>query len=137
MKFYDVDAALQEAIIKADSLIRLRLDILFSEQVISMTDDDIIEATFYGLKETAGGTSSRGEVIFINEKIKERKERSSGSEVRIFFSLGDGLPFFERFVFYIDEKGIQDIRGSGRKRFVHISLKDLSYTLRKTDEQMD
>jgi len=57
--------------------------------------------------------------------------------VRIYFSLGDGLVFFHRFTFYIDDKGIQDIRGDGRKKFVFIGLRDLSYKLRKTDEARD
>jgi hypothetical protein len=57
--------------------------------------------------------------------------------VRIAFSLGEGLPFFQRFVFYVDEKGFQDIRGPGRTRRVFLSLRDLSYRLRKTDESRD
>ncbi len=137
MKFYEIDHALQEAIISANKAVRLRVDIHFAEQVISITDDDIVEASFFGLKETMGGTSARGEVIIHKEKIKEKKEKSAGHEVRISFSVGEGLPYFERFVFFIDEKGIQDVRGSGRKRYAVIGLEDLSYKLRKTDEQRD
>jgi hypothetical protein len=47
------------------------------------------------------------------------------------------LPWFQRFIFYIDHKGIQDVRGPGRKRYVFISLRDLSEKLRKTDEARD
>jgi hypothetical protein len=57
--------------------------------------------------------------------------------VKISFSLGEGLPWFERFIFYIDDNGIQDIRGPGRKRFVRLGLRDLSAKLRKTDESRD
>ncbi|MDR0473838.1 MAG: hypothetical protein LBH43_09255 [Treponema sp.] len=61
----------------------------------------------------------------------------AGSQVKVSFSLGEGLPYFQRFNFYIDDKGIQDIRGSGRKRYVLIVLRDFSYKLRKTDEARD
>jgi hypothetical protein len=61
----------------------------------------------------------------------------AGSQVKVSFSLGEGLPYFQRFIFYIDDKGIQDVRGPGRKRYVYIVLRDLSYKLRKTDEARD
>jgi hypothetical protein len=51
--------------------------------------------------------------------------------------MGEGLPYFQRFIFYINEKGIQDVRGPGRKRIVKIGLRDLSAKLRKTDESRD
>jgi hypothetical protein len=57
--------------------------------------------------------------------------------VRVYFSLGEGLPFFQRFIFIIDDKGVQDIRGSGRRRYVYIGLRDFSAVLRKTDEARD
>jgi hypothetical protein len=60
-----------------------------------------------------------------------------GTKVKISFSLGEGLPWFERFIFYLDDNGIQDIRGPGRKRFVRLGLRDLSAKLRKTDEARD
>jgi hypothetical protein len=60
-----------------------------------------------------------------------------GTQVKVLFSLGDGLPYFERFIFYIDDNGLQDIRGPGRKRFVRLGLRDLSARLRKTDEARD
>jgi hypothetical protein len=53
------------------------------------------------------------------------------------FSIGEGLPYFQRFKFFIDDKGFQDIRGPGRKRYVKIVLRDLSAKLRKTDEARD
>jgi hypothetical protein len=60
-----------------------------------------------------------------------------GTKVKVSFSLDEGLPWFERFVFYLDDNGIQDIRGPGRKRFVRLGLRDLSAKLRKTDEARD
>jgi hypothetical protein len=41
------------------------------------------------------------------------------------------------FIFYIDDNGLQDIRGPGRKRCVRLGLRDLSVKLRKTDEERD
>jgi hypothetical protein len=59
------------------------------------------------------------------------------TEIKVSFSLGEGLPYFQRFIFYIDDKGIQDIRGLGRKKQVRIELRDLTAKLRKTDEARD
>ena len=53
------------------------------------------------------------------------------------FRLKKGCRFFKRFVFYVDDKGIQDIRWEGRKGFVRIGLRDLSARLRKIDEARD
>ncbi len=53
------------------------------------------------------------------------------------FSIGEGLTYFQRFRFYVDDKGVQEIRGSGRKRYVYIALRDLSAKLKKTDEARD
>jgi hypothetical protein len=53
------------------------------------------------------------------------------------FSLGEGLPYFERFIFYLDGEGIQDIKGPGRKRRIRLGLRDLSGKLRKSDETKD
>jgi hypothetical protein len=61
----------------------------------------------------------------------------AGREVRVFFSVGEGLPWFRRFVLYVDDKGFQDIRGPGRKRRVRLGLRDLSAKLRRTDEARD
>jgi hypothetical protein len=38
---------------------------------------------------------------------------------------------------FIDDRGIQDVRGPGRKRYLFIGLRDLSNKLRKTDESRD
>jgi hypothetical protein len=104
----------------------------------SVFEQDILEADFYGLKEAAGGTSARGEVVLNNPQgIYSYTGAGPGTEVKVSFSLGDGLPFFQRFVFYLDDKGIQDIRGPGRKRCVRLGLRDLSARLRKTDEARD
>jgi hypothetical protein len=138
MKFYEIDNALQEAIISADKPVRLKIEIQVAGHFESVFDQDIIEANFYGLKEAAGGTSSRGELLLDNTYgIYSYSSVRSGSQVKVSFSLGEGLPYFQRFSFHIDDKGIQDVRGPGRKRYVSISLRDLSYKLRKTDEARD
>ena len=137
MKFYEIDNALQEAIVAADTPVRLKIQISRGDHFISVFEQDIIEANFYGLKEAAGGTSSRGELLISNEQLAMSNENSAGREVRVSFTMGEGLSYFQRFIFYIDDKGIQDVRGSGRKKLVYIGLRDLSAKLRKTDEARD
>jgi hypothetical protein len=140
MKFYEIDNALQEAISAADKPVRVRIQIDFTGNgdFESVFEQDILEADFYGLKEAAGGTSARGEVLLNNPQgIYSYTRAGPGTKVKISFSLGEGLPFFERFIFYIDDNGIQDIRGPGRKRYVRLGLRDLSANLRKTDEARD
>ena len=137
MRFYEIDPALEEAIVSADKPVRLRVEIDMGGHFESVFEQDIIEANFYCLKEAAGGVSSRGEVLISNEHGAMSNENSAGREVRVSFSVGEGLPYFQRFVFYIDDKGIQDIRGPGRKRLVRLGLRDLSAKLRKTDETRD
>ena len=83
---------------------------------VSVFEQDINEANFYCLKEAAGGTSARGELLIENpNKIYSFENVRAGSQVKISFSIGEGLPYFQRFVFYIDDKGLQDIKGPGRK----------------------
>jgi hypothetical protein len=140
MKFYEVDRALVEAIEAGDRALRVRIaiDRTGGGDFESVFEQDIVEADFYGLKEAVGGTSTRGEVQLDNPQgIYAYSGAGPGTKVKVSFSLGDGLPWFERFVFYIDDKGIQDIRGPGRKRFVRLGLRDLSYKLRKSDEARD
>ena len=139
MKFYEIDNALDEAIIAADKPVRLRIEIEVNGHFESIFEQDIIEANFYCLKESAGGVSTRGEVLLTGNSylLTENKDNGVGREVRVFFSVGEGLPYFQRFVFHIDDKGIQDIRGPGRKRFVRLGLLDLSAKLRKTDKARD
>jgi hypothetical protein len=140
MKFYEIDNALVEAIEAADKPVRVRIQIDFTGDgdFEGVYEQDIVEADFYGLKETAGGTSARGDVLLENPQgIYAYSRAGPGTEVRVSFSLGDGLPWFERFIFYIDDKGIQDVRGPERKRFVRLGLRDLSYKLRKSDEARD
>jgi hypothetical protein len=138
MKFYEIDNALKDAITSADKAVRLRIEIQVAGHFESVFERDIIEANFYSLKEVAGGTSSRGELLINNEQSAISNEGIRvGSEVRVSFSLGEGLPYFQRFVFYVDEKGIQEVKGEGRKRYVMIGLRDLSAKLRKTDEARD
>jgi len=138
MKLYDIDNALKEAVAAADKPVRLRIEIQMAGHFESVFEQDIIEANFYGLKEVAGGTSSRGEILIDNScGFFSNCDNYAGKQVKVSFSLGEGLPYFQRFNFYIDDKGIQDIKGSGRKRYVFIGLRDLSYKLRKTDEARD
>ena len=138
MKFYEIDGALSEAINAADKPIRLRIEIDVGGHFESVFEDDIIDAHFWGLKEAAGGTSARGELLLENlGGIYSYASVGPGSQVKVSFSLGNGLSYFQRFVFYINEQGIQDVRGPGRKRYVRLVLRDLSYTLRKTDESKD
>ena len=138
MKFYDIDNALQEAINAADKPVRLKIEFDVGGHFESVFEQDIIEANFYGLKEVGGGTSARGELLLDNSiGIYAYSSVGAGSQVKVSFSIGEGLSYFHRFSFYIDDKGIQDIRGSGRKRFVYIVLRDLSAKLRKTDEARD
>jgi hypothetical protein len=68
MRFYEIDEALQEAIEKADKPVRVRIEIDFAGggYFESVFEQDILEADFYGLKEAAGGTSARGEVLLDN-----------------------------------------------------------------------
>ncbi|GHV04007.1 hypothetical protein FACS189485_08480 [Spirochaetia bacterium] len=134
MKFYEIDTALSEAIEKGDRAVRLRISI-DSETV---SDKDIIEASFFGLKETGGGTAARGDVLLDNSKGTYAADGTgAGREVKIAFSLGEGLPYFQRFVLYVDDRGFQDIRGPGRQRFLRMGLQDRSALLRKTEQNRD
>ena len=137
MKFYEVDSALQEAIVAAEKPVRVKIELQINGHFESVFEQDIIEANFFGLKEKNGGTSARGEITLDNSQGIYSISEGAGREVRISFSIGEGLAFFRRFVFYIDGKGIQDIKGSGRKRFVYFGLRDFSAVLRKTDEFKD
>jgi hypothetical protein len=140
MRFYEIDNALQEAIEAGDRAVRVRVQVEFAGVGCfeSVFERDILEADFYGLKEAAGGTSARGEVLLDNpNEIYSCTGAGPGTEVKVSFSLGEGLPWFERFIFYIDDNGIQDIKGPGRKRVVRLGLRDLSAKLRKTDESRD
>jgi len=139
MKFYDIDNALQEAINTADKPVRLKVEIeSCNDYLHKVFEQDIIEAKFYGLKEATGGISARGELTLDNyHGAYSFSDVKSGSKVIISFSLGEGLVYFQRFIFFIDDKGVQDIKGNGRKRSVFISLQDLSAKLRKSDEAKD
>jgi hypothetical protein len=140
MKFYEIDHALQEAVTAADKTVRVRIDIDFTGDgdFESVLEQDILKADFYGLKEAAGETSARGEVLLEKPQgIYAYTGAGPGTQVKVSFSPGEGLPWFEWFIFYLDDKGIQDIRGPGRKRCVRLGLRDLSVQLRKTDETRD
>ncbi|MFP3041739.1 hypothetical protein LQZ19_07940 [Treponema primitia] len=143
MKFYEIDTALSEAIERGDNPVRVRISLDWSGHGYYETvfERDIIEASFFGLQETAGGTTARGDILLDNTyghyACGGNTGRGAGREVRISFSIGDGLPYFERFVLYVDDTGFQDIRGPGRKRMLRMVLRDLSAKLGKTDESRD
>jgi hypothetical protein len=138
MIFYQIDGAVQDAIEAADKPVRLKIDIQVGGHFEQIFEQDILSAHFWGLKEAAGGVSSRGEVIIDNTQSAISNDGTKpGSEVRVSFSIGEGLSYFQRFVFYLDDKGVQDMRGPGRKWCVRLGLLDLSYKLRKSDEAKD
>ncbi|MFP3041630.1 hypothetical protein LQZ19_07370 [Treponema primitia] len=140
MKFYDLDNALLEAIEKGDSPVRVGISLDFSGTGFFETvfERDIIEASFFGLQESAGGTTARGEVVLDNTYgTYACGGRGAGQEVRISFSLGEGLPWFQRFVLYVDDNGFQDIQGPGRRRVLRLGLRDRSALLRKTENSRD
>jgi hypothetical protein len=138
MKFYEIDNALLEAIHAADKSIRVKIEIPLNGHFESVFEQDIVEATFFSIKEVAGGTTARGELLLDNPQgIYSYHNAGPGTYVKVSFSLGEGLPYFQRFAFYIDNNGIQDIRGPGRKRCIRLGLRDLSAVLRKTDESRD
>jgi hypothetical protein len=139
MMFYEIDNALVEAIEAGDKAVRVRIDIDFAGSGCfeSVFEQDVLEADFYGLKEAAGGTTARGEILINNEQGRMNNGAGPRTKVKVLFSLGEGLPWFERFVLYVDDKGVQDIRGPGRRRYVRLGLRDLSAKLRKSDEARD
>jgi len=139
MKFYTIDNALHEAVNAADKPVRVKIEIELGRQFQSVFEKDIIEANFYSLKEASGGVLSRGDVLIDNSCnfFSSSGGTGAGLQVKVSFSVGEGLPYFQRFNFYVDDKGIQEIRGAGRKKFVQLGLRDLSYTLRKSDEARD
>jgi hypothetical protein len=65
MKFYEIDNALIEAIEAGDKPVRVRIQIDFTGDgsFESVFEQDILEVDFYGLKESVGGTSARGDVL--------------------------------------------------------------------------
>jgi len=141
MRFYEIDGELQEAVNGGEGVVRLRVEILLEGEIFCVPEQDILQASFYSIKEVAGGVSSRGEILidntlgFINGNADCRN--GVGMEVRVWFSVGECARYFKRFTFFTDEKGVQVIKGPGRKRFVRLGLRDLSYTLRKIDEARD
>jgi hypothetical protein len=103
MKFYEIDSALQEAVIAADKPVRLKIEIQITGHFESVFEQDIIEANFYGLKEAAGGTSSRGEILIANNNYQLTMElvvrcvfpSQSEADCRIFSGSGFTLTIKE------------------------------------------
>jgi hypothetical protein len=138
VNFYQIDNALQEAITAAEKPVRVKIEIQVAGHFESVFERDIVEANFYSLKEAAGGTSARAEILLDNQyDTYNHTGAGPGSQVKVSFSVGEGLTDFQRFSLYMDDKGVQDIRGPGRRRFARLDLRDLSYKLRKTDEARD
>jgi hypothetical protein len=140
MRFYQVDGALSEAVLAGDKPLRVRLEIDFGGDGFfsPVFENDILQADFYGLKEVSGGTTARGEILLDNRGgLYTNSFNCAGAEVRIYFTVGEGLPWVHRFTMYINEKGIQDVRGPGRSRTARIVLRDLSGTLRESDKNRD
>ena len=87
MKFYEIDNALDEAIAAADKPIRIKIEIDFSGYFESVFEQDIVEANFYGLKEVAGGTTARGELLLDNPQgIYAYTGARPGTQVKVSFS---------------------------------------------------
>jgi hypothetical protein len=140
MRFYEIDSALSEAVEKGDKPIRVRIciDMRGDGVFTDVPEEDILEASFFALKENAGGVSARGDVLLDNGRgLYAVEGQTAGREVRVSFSVGDGLPWFHRFTFFVDGKGVQDLRGPGRVRRARLALRDRSALLRKTDERQD
>jgi hypothetical protein len=142
MKFYDIDPAVLEQVKKGEQAVRLRLEIdrdgLGNFETV--LENDIIEANFYGLKEATGGTTARGDVVLDNSSGLYgggESGQGAGREVRVSFTIGEGLPYFQRFILYVDDNGFQDIQGAGRKKRVQWGLRDRSGKLLRTDESRD
>jgi hypothetical protein len=66
MRFYEIDNALQEAISAADKPIRVKIEFQVAGHFESVFEQDIVEAHFFGLKEAAGGTTAKGELVLDN-----------------------------------------------------------------------
>jgi hypothetical protein len=141
MRFYEIDGALRGAVESGGEAVRLRIAYDGGGGAFeTVSEGDVVEASFTALKEAAGGVSARGEVLLDDRQGRycaEQDGLGAGREVRVAFSVGEGLPFFERFAFFVDGRGFQDCRGPGRARFVRLGLRDGSALLRKTDESRD
>ncbi len=68
MKFYEIDNALQDAIIAGNKPIRLKIELEVTGHFERIFEKDIVEANFFGLKEVADGTTARGEILLDNPK---------------------------------------------------------------------
>jgi hypothetical protein len=121
MKFYEIDNALQEAIAAADKPVRVRVQIGLPYGFESVFEQDIVEADFYGLKEVSGGTSARGEILLENpDGAYSYTATGPGTKVKVLFSLGEGLPFFERFIFFMEF----DFGDSGKTAFFAVQIEN-------------
>ena len=138
MRFYDVDPELQKVMNDAGNAVRLKIEFDFGGRLEAVFERDIVSAYFVGIREAAGGVSARGDIVLDNG-IGIYDYDGAGPETLVFvsFTAGEGLPYFRRFSFLINDKGIQDIRGPGRKRLARIGLRDFSARLRGADGVRD
>ncbi|MDR1148971.1 MAG: hypothetical protein LBK66_10105 [Spirochaetaceae bacterium] len=138
MKFYQIDGGLDEAVAAGDKALRIMIEIDFAGATYTVSERDILQADFYGLKEAAGGVTARGEVLLDNAGgVYSAGMGGAGAKARVYFTVGEGLPWFHRFTMFINEKGVQDIRGPGRRRVARLVMRDLSGTLRESDRNRD
>ncbi|GHU40843.1 hypothetical protein FACS1894190_08230 [Spirochaetia bacterium] len=138
MKFYDIDDALDVAITQGDKPLRIKLEIDLRKngEFVTVPEFDILQADFYGLKEVAGGTTARGEILLNNLNCQYVTNQGYAAELRVYFTVGEGLSWVHRFTLFVNDQGFQDIR-EGRRRMVRLVLRDRSAALQKSDENRD
>jgi hypothetical protein len=140
MMFYQIDGAVAGAIASGELALRIGIEIDFDKSgaFTPVLEKNILRADFYGLKEASGGTTARGEILLDNPGgMYTNNNLCPNSALRVYFTVGEGLAWFHRFTFYINEKGIQDIRGPGRRRTARLVLRDLSGRLSECDRNSD
>jgi hypothetical protein len=139
MRFYDVSSEMLSAIEAGDLPLRVRIEIDLSRNgAFTVVDEkDVIQADFYSLKESGGGTAAYGEVLLDNPAGRYlAADGGAGVEVRVWFTVGE-LPWFRRFTLFADERGLQDIRGPWKRRQMRIIMRDGSWRLRVTERERD
>jgi hypothetical protein len=88
MKFYEIDSALLEAIKVGDKPLRVKMEIDVEGVTLIIPHTDILEAGFFALREVAGGTALRGEVLIDNSAGQysvSHPKHGAGAEVRVYF----------------------------------------------------
>ena len=141
MKFFEINADLENAIKTRDVPVRIKIELVQGDKILTIAHEDIVTAGFSGIRESGGGISSRGEVTADNPDGKYTNgldnKNGAGMEARVWFTAGNGLAWFRRFTFYVDQRGIIDIRGYGKKRMARIGFRDISYKMGNSDGGKD